>query len=105
MYFDAHRFRFSGITPSSLLPRYYHLTRPVTLLAHFEDDMVRAAVQYVKAYEHSPKHKNHEIFNNGKDEGLSAARVCQILNHAWISGDVCTFLSCLFHVLSILHPC
>nr|XP_045086414.1 uncharacterized protein LOC109734371 [Aegilops tauschii subsp. strangulata] len=42
---------------------------------HSVDDMVRAAVQYVKAYEHSPKHKNHEIFNNGKDEGLSAARV------------------------------
>ncbi|XP_073355221.1 uncharacterized protein [Aegilops tauschii subsp. strangulata] len=42
---------------------------------HSVDDMVRATVQYVKAYEHSPKHKNHEIFNNGKDEGLSAARV------------------------------
>ncbi|XP_073355444.1 uncharacterized protein [Aegilops tauschii subsp. strangulata] len=39
---------------------------------HSVDDVVRAAVQYVKAYDHSPKHKNHEIFNNGKDEGLSA---------------------------------
>ncbi|XP_073366082.1 uncharacterized protein [Aegilops tauschii subsp. strangulata] len=42
---------------------------------HSVDDMVRAAVQYVKAYEHSSKHKNHEIFNNGKHDGLSAARV------------------------------
>ncbi|XP_073355442.1 uncharacterized protein [Aegilops tauschii subsp. strangulata] len=39
---------------------------------HSVDDVVRAAVQYVKAYDHSPKHKNHEIFNNGKDEGLCA---------------------------------
>ena len=74
---------------------------------HSVDDMVRAAVQYVKAYEHSPKHKNHEIFNNGKDEGLSAARVCQILNHAWISGDVCIFIvmlmSCVKYVATMLN--
>ena len=59
---------------------------------HSVDDVVRAAVQYVKAYEHSSKHKNHEIFNNGKDEGLSAARACQIINHARLSGDVCTLI-------------
>jgi hypothetical protein len=56
------------------------------------DDIVSAAVQYVRAYEHSPKHKNHEIFNGGISmvDGLSAARACQIINHAWLSGDVCT---------------
>ena len=74
---------------------------------HFVDDMVRAAVQYVKAYEHSPKHKNHEIFNNGKDDGLFAARVCQILNHAWLSGDVCTLIvmliSCAKYIASMLN--
>ena len=74
---------------------------------HSVDDVVRMAVQYVKAYEQSPKHKNHEIFNNGKDEGLSAARACQIINYAWLSDDVCTFIvmlmSCVKYVASMLN--
>ena len=70
-------------------------------------DVVKASVQFVLAYEHSGKHNKKDLFNDGMREGLSTERVCRILNHQWLSGDVSycyLFCSCLLQSTMVIHP-